>query len=145
MNLMSTVIPSYLSRHPLVQVAKPQLEPSLLFRTVNVLHHKTTTSERKQPASFERCKIHRCLLIHRIFNHLNAELNPICHLLALLGAHHILHVNRIRVNDAVLNCRFYVYHRIRGDSFYILIWAWDSRCNYCFQDISRIVYVSTRV
>ena len=27
-----------------------------------------------------------------------AELNPICHLLALLGAHHILHVSRIRVN-----------------------------------------------
>jgi len=31
-------------------------------------------------------------------NPLNAELNPICHLLALLGAHHILHVSRIRVN-----------------------------------------------
>jgi hypothetical protein len=30
-------------------------------------------------------------------NPLNAELNPICHLLALLGAHHILHVSRIRV------------------------------------------------
>jgi hypothetical protein len=29
---------------------------------------------------------------------LNAELNPICHLLALLGAHHIPHVSRIRVN-----------------------------------------------
>ena len=29
---------------------------------------------------------------------LNAELNPICHLLALLGAHHILHISRIRVN-----------------------------------------------
>jgi len=29
---------------------------------------------------------------------LSAELNPICHLLALLGAHHILHVSRIRVN-----------------------------------------------
>ena len=28
---------------------------------------------------------------------LNAELNPICHLLALLGAHHILLVFRIRV------------------------------------------------
>jgi hypothetical protein len=27
----------------------------------------------------------------------NAELNPICHLLALLGAHPILHVSRIRV------------------------------------------------
>jgi len=29
---------------------------------------------------------------------LNAELNPICHLLALVGAHHILHVSRVRVN-----------------------------------------------
>jgi len=27
----------------------------------------------------------------------NAELNPIRHLLALFGAHHILHVSRIRV------------------------------------------------
>jgi len=27
---------------------------------------------------------------------LNAELNPTCHLLALLGAHHILHFSRIR-------------------------------------------------
>jgi hypothetical protein len=32
------------------------------------------------------------------FNPLNAKLNPICHLLALLGAHPILHVSRIRVN-----------------------------------------------
>jgi hypothetical protein len=30
-------------------------------------------------------------------NPLNAEINSICHLLALLGAHHILHVSRIRV------------------------------------------------
>ena len=30
-------------------------------------------------------------------NPLNAELNTICHLLALLGAHHILHISRIRV------------------------------------------------
>jgi len=29
---------------------------------------------------------------------LNPELNPIYHLLALLGAHHILHISRIRVN-----------------------------------------------
>jgi len=28
---------------------------------------------------------------------LNADLNPICHLLALL-AHHILHVSRVRAN-----------------------------------------------
>jgi hypothetical protein len=31
---------------------------------------------------------------------INAELNPICHMLALLGAHHILHVSRIRVQKA---------------------------------------------
>jgi hypothetical protein len=31
------------------------------------------------------------------FNLLNAELNPICHLLAWLGAHLILHGGRIRV------------------------------------------------
>ena len=31
------------------------------------------------------------------FNTLNPELNPICYLLALLGAHHFLHVSRIRV------------------------------------------------
>jgi len=34
---------------------------------------------------------------HSTINPLNAELNPTCHLLALL-AHRILHVNRIRVN-----------------------------------------------
>ena len=31
------------------------------------------------------------------FNPLNPELNPICYLLALLGAHHFLHVSRKRV------------------------------------------------
>jgi len=39
-----------------------------------------------------------CLLGSCMFNLLNAKLNPICHLLALLGAHHILHFSRIRVN-----------------------------------------------
>ena len=36
------------------------------------------------------------------FNPLNTELNPICHLLALLGVHHILHVSRVSV-DIVSN------------------------------------------
>jgi hypothetical protein len=36
----------------------------------------------------------------------NAELNPICHLLALLGAHHILHVSRLRVK---LNFMVYLF------------------------------------
>jgi hypothetical protein len=37
-----------------------------------------------------------------ILNPLNAELNPICCLLALLGAHHFLHVSRIMVNKAYI-------------------------------------------
>jgi len=32
-----------------------------------------------------------------LFNPLNAELNPICHLLALFGAHHIFHVSGLGV------------------------------------------------
>jgi len=34
-----------------------------------------------------------------VINPLNSELNPICYLLALLGAHHFLHVSRIRVKS----------------------------------------------
>ena len=33
------------------------------------------------------------------FNPLNPKLNPICYLLALLGAHHFLHISRIRVKS----------------------------------------------
>jgi hypothetical protein len=36
------------------------------------------------------------------FNLLNAELNPIYHVLALLGAHPILHVSRIRVKGQII-------------------------------------------
>jgi hypothetical protein len=32
-------------------------------------------------------------------NPLNSQFDPICHLLALLGAHHILHVSRIRIKQ----------------------------------------------
>ena len=38
------------------------------------------------------------VVISEIINPLNAELNPIRHLLALVGARHIVHVSRIRVN-----------------------------------------------
>jgi hypothetical protein len=39
------------------------------------------------------------------FNPLNAELTPTCHLLALLGAHYILHVSGLRVN--IINRQFF--------------------------------------
>ena len=41
------------------------------------------------------------------FKPLNTKLNPICHLLALLGAHHILHVSGLRVKfSKAANCDF---------------------------------------
>ena len=42
-----------------------------------------------------------------LLNSLNAELNPSFHLLALLGAHHILHVSRIRVNVVLSNVGYF--------------------------------------
>ena len=43
-------------------------------------------------------------------NPLNAELNPICYLLALLGAHHFLYVSRIRVKLLTLRLLMsYIY------------------------------------
>jgi len=54
---------------------------------------------------------------HRI-NPLNPELNPMCSLLALLGAHHFLHVSRIRVKSLTL----------RRLMSYIYIWSTHSWC-----------------
>ena len=47
----------------------------------------------------------RCQVL--IFYPLNAELYSICHLLALLGAHHIFHVSELRVNLFFCNCNLY--------------------------------------
>jgi len=52
-------------------------------------------------------------------NPLNAELNPTCHLLAFFGAHHILHISRIRVKERVelhlntLLCAFMAVYMIK--------------------------------
>ena len=44
-------------------------------------------------------EVHLSESVHhwQIINPLKPELNPICYLLALLRAHHFLHVSRIRV------------------------------------------------
>jgi hypothetical protein len=48
-------------------------------------------------------KIYKLLTCNLCINPLKAELNSICHLLALLGAHNILHVSRTRVNASVIS------------------------------------------
>jgi hypothetical protein len=74
-----------------------------------------------------------------IFNPVNAELNPIYCFLALLGAHHFLHISRIRVKSLTLRLlMFYIYiygapilevsrshtttHHSRWDSSGRLVW-----------------------
>jgi len=53
-----------------------------------------------------------------MINTLNAELNPICHLLALLGVH-FLYVSRIRVKSLTLRILMsYIY-------IYIYIYIYD--------------------
>ena len=51
-------------------------------------------------------------------NPLNPKLNPICYLLALLGAHHFLHVSRIRVKSLTFRLLM----------SYIYIWSTHSWC-----------------
>ena len=55
--------------------------------------------------------------LHITVNPLKAELNPICHLLALLGVHHFLHVSRIRVKSLTL--------RLLMSHIYIYIYIYD--------------------
>ena len=43
----------------------------------------------------------------KAINPLNAKLSPICHLVALLGAHHIFHVSGLRVNPSRSNLFIY--------------------------------------
>ena len=53
-----------------------------------------------------------CYSCSYVFNPLNAELNPICPLLALFGSHHILHVSRIRVKVILIQNRLILYLKV---------------------------------
>jgi hypothetical protein len=53
-----------------------------------------------------------------VLDPLNAELNPICHLLALLGAHPTLHVSRLRVKAPSwlkIKLHHFVFHAMGGE------------------------------
>ena len=57
------------------------------------------------------------------FNPLNPELNPICYLLVLLGAHHFLHVSRIRVKSLTLRLLMsykYIYIYIYMEHLFLM-------------------------
>ena len=69
--------------------------------------------ETKEQTLYYGCRIYTrtgVVASHLFINPLNPELNPICYLLALLGAHHFLHVSRIRVNLLTFRLlRSYIY------------------------------------
>jgi len=60
-------------------------------------------------------------------NPLSAELNPTCHLLALLGAHHIFHIDGLRVNGVIrssnIRCAVHVAGMRERESAYRIFFA----------------------
>ena len=64
-------------------------------------------------------------------NPLNPELNPIYYLLALLGAHHFLHVTRIRVKLLTFRLlKSYIYIYIYGAPVKKKLRGLTPRANY---------------
>ena len=75
------------------------------FRVCRSVHHHTFKWINQPDAAISQ-------VYFLSFNPLNPELNPICYLLALLGAHHFLHVSRIRVKSLtfrLLMSYIYIY------------------------------------
>jgi hypothetical protein len=66
------------------------------------------------------------------FNPLNADLNPICHLLALLGAHPILHISRIRVK----------VHFIIILQYSLMSYMWSLLFRFPYQNVISISHIS---
>ena len=70
-------------------------------------------------------------------NPLNAELNPICYLLALL-AHHFLHVSRIRVKSLTLTVKSLTLRLLMSYIYiYIYIYIYMERLFLMFLDHTR--------
>ena len=69
-----------------------------MFRcSYTIIRESITSCLLKLQLLKQSIKIHQCVV-----NPLNAELNPICHLLALLGGATIVVVSRLRVNTVVM-------------------------------------------
>jgi len=77
--------------HPLHSKSWP-IHHSLIALALDAVQFELQTKTQNETE-----KIYNCL------NPLDAELNLICYLLALLGAHHFLHVSRIRVKNMVIH------------------------------------------
>jgi hypothetical protein len=88
------------SVRPLSNRSLYRLQPSMFTRLNTLLPPFLTPLSSAQTQTAASGKYNRALCKNLLtFNPLNAELNPICHLLTLLGPHHILRFSRIRVKN----------------------------------------------
>jgi len=92
---------------PPVSPARPYTPPLRASDTQNIIKIKTFCPDNtnnqtiivKQTLDLIKITVNQNYVQYNAIycNPLNAKLNPIYHLLALLGAHHILHFNRVGV------------------------------------------------
>ena len=91
----------------------PQHHPPLTSSLLGPNIPLSTLLQHPQPLFLpyrNKNSVHINIISYTSINPLNAELNPICHLLALLGFHHFLHVSRIRVKSLTLRLLMsYIY------------------------------------
>jgi len=76
-----------------------------------------------------------------VFNPLNAELNPICHLLALLGTHHTFHISRIRVNTVDARQNECSSAGQGGKFYYNVNQYWIVQTNFLFSPILNFIKI----
>jgi hypothetical protein len=79
-------------------------------------------------------------------NPLNAELNPICHLLALLGARHILHVSGVRVKGETESTVVAAQDQAISTNYFknkILKEEIESKCRLCKQHEKTIDHLTS--
>jgi hypothetical protein len=77
-----------------------------------------------------------------LLNPLNAKLNPICHLLALLGVHHILHVSGLRVNSTFpLDLQSVSFFNVFPTKLYVFITiTLCAKCPNQSKDMKKLLY-----
>ena len=81
-----------------------RVSPLTLYYTLRLMSEIVIEIKKKRSVSVQKMCRRPCYDCQGLlyFNPLKPELNPIFSLLALLGAHHFLHVSRIRVKSLTL-------------------------------------------
>jgi hypothetical protein len=93
---MSFIKQQFVVIHTIHQIAVLALLDRLGYKQICCQNFVSTQKKKIVSLHFRRWNIPRLI---RFINHLNAELNPLCHLLAMAGAHHFVDASRMRVKN----------------------------------------------